>query len=323
VVLWYCHCFVAVFRSMVVPAISQRHVDVACRSLRRQRKSIVAAGAIGVAFCLATRFAFVAYPLARNNDSQNRVRRMASAIEEVEAQLVKGPIEATEDPSDAETTVSISEPQGPGVGRQSQAVPGPMTDGTTETLKRKLLRVCAAGNRGFSASDAEKDAVLGLVDQLEEAFQAPIGEAARVEALMGSWSIVYTTSPDLDSLDRLPLPLWRTGRVGQSFFAAEEATNEIQFVSPLGSRLNQTVECSWDIREPDLEEFKVALTFLGSSTKLAQVTAFDLPIDLPSLSFPLPPGTGVFRVPYVDDEILVQRTRAGPRPGINVLLRDA
>eukprot|EP00929_Paragymnodinium_shiwhaense_P064035 TRINITY_DN32041_c0_g1_i1.p1 TRINITY_DN32041_c0_g1~~TRINITY_DN32041_c0_g1_i1.p1 ORF type:complete len:294 (+),score=47.69 TRINITY_DN32041_c0_g1_i1:60-884(+) len=219
--------------------------------------------------------------------------------------------------------VDAGELQGPGVGRQWQSVPGsPATDGQSDAWKRELLSVCAAANRGFSGTEEEKARVLELVQALEKSFKPPEGESLRKAALEGTWSIIYTTSPDLESLDRLPLPGWRTARVGQSFFDNLDATNEIEFVSPFGSRVNQTVECTWDLYQPERDSLKVALTFRGSSTKLASVAGLGLPVDVPALSLPLPPGTGVFKVSYIDDDLLVQRTQAGPREGVNIMVRS-
>lgn len=189
-----------------------------------------------------------------------------------------------------------------------------------DQLKRELLRLCAAGNRGLGASQDERERVIGLVEQLESSFKTQ-DVADRGSKLQGSWAVVYTTSPDLTSLDRLPLPFWRTGRIGQVFKIGGDANNEIDFLSPLGSRIAQTVRCLWaDCGTLPDDSFKVKLTFVGSSTKLSKVAGIDVP--LPSLAFPLPPAAGMFKVSFLDTELLIQRTRAGAQ-GVNVLVRES
>jgi len=194
-------------------------------------------------------------------------------------------------------------------------------DSQRDAWKRELLRLAAAGNRGFGAAPGSRVRLMELVELLEGSFSAPEAAASRESMIQGSWAVVFTTSPDLTSLDRLPLPGWRTARIGQGFEAGGGATNEIEFVSPLGTRVNQTVECSWKLTEPLSADMKVDLTFRGSSTRLASVVGLDLPVPAPPLSLPLPPATGVFKVSFLDGELLVQRTAAGGR-GVNVLVRE-
>lgn len=225
-----------------------------------------------------------------------------------------GAVDVSKEPASGEQV-------GPGVGRQWQAQPGPATDGQARAWKLELFRKCATGNRGLTTSPAERTEILRLLEQLEGNFVPPSGADLRKEALEGSWSLIFTTSPDLTSLDRLPLPGWRTARIGQAFGPGRDAQNEITLMSPFGTRIEQTVNCEWGPLEPaDGNTFKAELKFVGSSTKLAEVVGFEPP--LPPLSIPLPPGTGVFQVSYVDDEVLVVRTGAAGGLGVNVLTRD-
>lgn len=190
-----------------------------------------------------------------------------------------------------------------------------------EEWKRKFLKIAAAGNRGLGAPAPMRAQLIELVQNLEGSYRAPRNATERQAMMKGSWSVIFTTSPDLVSLDRLPLPLWRTARIGQMFGDEGEAENEIEFVSPFGTRINQTVQCDWKLTEPLSKDLRVELTFRGASTKLASLAGFDLPVAPPPLSVPLPPGTGVFKVSFLDDEFLVQRTSAGGL-GVNVLVRD-
>ena len=88
---------------------------------------------------------------------------------------------------------------------------------SAEAWKRELLRIAAASNRGFGAGGRALESIEDLVGKLEGSFEAPRSEPWRRGTLEGSWAIIFTSSPDLTSLDRLPLPFWRTARIGQAF----------------------------------------------------------------------------------------------------------
>ncbi|CAK9036922.1 Thimet oligopeptidase [Durusdinium trenchii] len=185
---------------------------------------------------------------------------------------------------------------------------GTVAAGAPEEAKRELLLRCAGGNRGFVARE-----VTLLLETLAEHFQAPPGARERLDALRGRWKLIYTSSSDLTSLENLPLG-WRTGRVGQSFLTSRFARNEIDFFSPLQTQVTQLVNCTYKLPEPLEEKFFVELAFRYSSTQL------NLPFS-PNLTLPLPPGAGIFQVAYLDDELLVQKTRLG-QSSVNVLLKE-
>ncbi|CAE7446750.1 Thop1 [Symbiodinium natans] len=193
--------------------------------------------------------------------------------------------------------------------------------GTLGSCKRDLLYFAAAGNRGFSASDADRKRAAELVDALALEFKAARDLNMRRDLLRGRWKLVYTSSPDLTSLENLPLPGWQTGRVGQSFLTASFAKNEIDFCSPFGSKVTQEVNCTWKVVTPMDDAFLVELVFRYSSTRLAEMAGLQLPA--PALNLPLPPGAGIFEVAFVDEDLLVQRTRFGNgRNAFNVLLKE-
>lgn len=203
----------------------------------------------------------------------------------------------------------------------------------TDGRKRELFRLAATSNRGFGVGTRLKETLLELVTGLESSFRgrSPIGQLERQKAMEGSWGVIFTTSQDLEALDRLPLPGWRTARIGQVFRPRGRAENEIVFTDPFGTRVLQTVAASWELVTPKAEALRVALTFRGSNTRLQRAFGLELPSFLPStLGFPLPPASGVFEVTYLDSEVMVQRLRAGapgaattsPKSTLNVLIRE-
>jgi len=281
---------------------------------RCQHRSLLAGAFAGIAAAGAGAAVAAAAPFRRRRHrapngpwssgwSRQRVRCIAATATEPAATAAAG----TAPVVDAELA-------GPG-----DADEGPGTDGSTDAWKRELLRLCAAGNRGLGASKDEKARVLELVERLESSYRPPLEEGKRRSLLEGSWAVIFTTSPDLTTLDRLPLPGWRTGRIGQVFAQGGDAANEIDFASPFGSRVSQVVKCQWADKGTSNDQYRVQLTFVGSSTKLSEVAGIELPA-LP-VSLPLPPAAGVFQVSYLDEELMVQRTRASSA-GVNVLTRE-
>ena len=164
-----------------------------------------------------------------------------------------------------------------------------------DSCKRELLYLAAAGNR-FSASLADRKRAEELVDTLALDFRAAQDVNMRRDLLRGHWKLVYTSSPDLTSLNTLPLG-WQTDRVGQSFLTASFARNEIDFLSPLGSKVSQEVNCTWRIVTPMDDSFLVELVFRYSTTRLEEVAGLQLTV--PALNLPLPPGAGVFEASRV------------------------
>ena len=169
------------------------------------------------------------------------------------------------------------------------ARPAEDTD-AVQSCKRELLCLAAAGNR-FSASLADRKRAGELVDTLALDFRAAPDISMRRDLLRGRWKLVYTSSPDLTSLSTLPLG-WQTDRVGQSFLTASFARNKIDFLSPLGSKVSQEVNCTWRIVTPMDDSFLVELVFRYSTTRLEEVAGLQLTV--PALNLPLPPGAGVF-----------------------------
>lgn len=69
--------------------------------------------------------------------------------------------------------------------------------------KTELLRAIAGKNRGVLATDADKQAILAAIAQLEDRNPTPRPlEAAN--RLDGNWRLLYTTSQELLGIDRVP-----------------------------------------------------------------------------------------------------------------------
>jgi hypothetical protein len=69
--------------------------------------------------------------------------------------------------------------------------------------KATLLETIAGKNRGILATEADKQAILSAVAQLEDRNPTPHPVEA-LDKLNGNWRLLYTTSQELLQIDRLP-----------------------------------------------------------------------------------------------------------------------
>ncbi|HEY9662447.1 MAG TPA: PAP/fibrillin family protein [Allocoleopsis sp.] len=69
--------------------------------------------------------------------------------------------------------------------------------------KTALLEIIAGKNRGVLATEADKQAILAAVAQLEDRNPTPHPVEA-IELLDGNWRLLYTTSQELLQIDRFP-----------------------------------------------------------------------------------------------------------------------
>ncbi len=85
--------------------------------------------------------------------------------------------------------------------------------------KRELLEAIAGKNRGISASDVEKQAILAAIVRLEENNPTPRPVEAP-ELLTGDWRLLYTTSSGILGFERIPLaklgPVYQCIRVAEA-----------------------------------------------------------------------------------------------------------
>lgn len=87
--------------------------------------------------------------------------------------------------------------------------------------KAELLEIIAGKNRGLLASEAQKQAILSAIAQLEDRNPTPRPLEA-TELLDGNWRLLYTTSQELLRLDLIPF-----SRLGQIYQCVETATARI------------------------------------------------------------------------------------------------
>lgn len=96
--------------------------------------------------------------------------------------------------------------------------------------KAALLEAIAGKNRGILATDAQRQAVLSAIAQLEDRNPTPRPVEA-LNLLAGDWRLIYTTSRGILGIDQFPL--LRLGQVYQCIRAPEARVYNIAEVSGL------------------------------------------------------------------------------------------
>ena len=84
--------------------------------------------------------------------------------------------------------------------------------------KASLLEAIAGKNRGLLATEADKQAILALIAQLEDRNPTPRPTEA-ADLLDGNWRLLYTTSTELLGIDKVPL--FKLGQIYQCVRAKE------------------------------------------------------------------------------------------------------
>mmetsp|Transcript_10046 Transcript_10046/g.32045 ORF Transcript_10046/g.32045 Transcript_10046/m.32045 type:complete len:324 (+) Transcript_10046:69-1040(+) len=212
-------------------------------------------------------------------------------------------------------------------------VPDGATDAVTESrdslkaalerdaLKGRLLRVCAACNRGFGASALDRASVDSLLDRLcrvdpcEEPTAGVTGSDAAERwvgrglesagwsdgtvangPLDGVWRLVYTNATDVLSLDVNPVA--GVGPISQEISLPDRVVNVIEFypralsLLPAGA-LPTTTRVRVGTRARARSPSRVGLTFETVGVEARELLGIDVSRLLPQLSLPLPrlPGS--------------------------------
>ena len=166
-------------------------------------------------------------------------------------------------------------------------------------LKSKIFAACAASDRGFAASAADRSAIEALLDELSPL--SPIGDATRGLAsgdddapLRACWRLVYTSAADVTTLSSNPVA--SLGGIYQDARGLPEIVNVIdQFpralanlppavASPLATSLRLKVTTRARARS----ETRVGLTFEAVGAEPLQILGQAPPSWLPKPKVLLP-----------------------------------
>lgn len=140
--------------------------------------------------------------------------------------------------------------------------------------KAELLRAIAGKNRGLLTTDAERQAILVAVAQLEDRNPTPRPIEA-TDLLDGNWRLIYTTSRGILGIDQVPL--LRLGPVYQCIRVAEAKVYNIAEV--VGLPLLEGL-VSVAARFKPVSERRVDVTFERSVIGLQRLMNYQSPDHL-------------------------------------------
>jgi len=203
-----------------------------------------------------------------------------------------------------------------------------------DSLKRSLLKLAAAYDRGYGSTASSRKAVDEIIDRLEslnptvDASRGISGKGDEVSPLAGIWRMVWTTASDVYTLASSPIAT--VGSIYQ-VIVPPIATNIIDFIPRAQALLPPGVAPPTLIRaevttRASLREgrpLRIGLEFEAVKLRPIEVLGMATEGFLPPLSFNLPrisvkdiPGVdpenppGYFDVVYLDDELLVIKQNA-------------
>lgn len=200
----------------------------------------------------------------------------------------------------------------------------PELDTSSASLKTELLQLAASYDRGYSATKRANDEVDSLISKLE-AINPETNASKGVEGddtspLSGSWRMVWTTAPDVLTLNANPLVT--VGAIYQ-VFDLPKVTNIIDLLPPfqtligssqMGSVLRAKVTtraCRAKNQDKDTKSNKIGLNFEKVALEPVELLGNDVGF-LPPLGFDLPPAPfeGYFDVTFLDEDLLIIRQNA-------------
>lgn len=185
-----------------------------------------------------------------------------------------------------------------------------------DELKLKLLRLCAACNRGFGASALDRSSVDSIIERLKclsPTAEPTAGVAGSESAerwvgrglenadwsdgtvsngpLEGVWRLVYTNATDVLSLDVSPIA--GVGPISQEITLPDGVVNVIELYPRATSllppsMLRTTTRLRVGTRARARSATRIGLTFETVGIEQPSLLGFDVSKLLPPLSLPLP-----------------------------------
>lgn len=140
--------------------------------------------------------------------------------------------------------------------------------------KAELLEIIAGKNRGLLASEAEKQAILSAIAQLEDRNPTPRPLEA-TELLNGNWRLLYTTSQELLRLDLIPF-----SRLGQIYQCVQTATSRIYNIAEVSGVPYLEGLISVAARFEPVSERRVQVKFERAVLGLQRLLNYSQPNDL-------------------------------------------
>lgn len=196
----------------------------------------------------------------------------------------------------------------------------------TSTLKARLFGLCAACDRGFFATQSERDEIARVVEELcalnptEDCTKGltPDDDTGSSECpLAGKWRMVYTNAADVLLIGANPLSAVQA--IYQEINRDGESSNIIDFIPRIESVLpfSSILRLRVKTKSRRRTDKRVGLQFVGGSIEPQSILNFDVSNILPKLGGSFPrltlfggendsaEGPGYFDVKYLDDSTLI------------------
>jgi hypothetical protein len=191
--------------------------------------------------------------------------------------------------------------------------------------KAELLEAIAGKNRGLLASNADKQAILSAIAQLEDRNPTPQPVEAS-DLLDGDWRLLYTTSRGILGIDQFPL--LKLGEVYQCIRTAGSKVYNIAEVYGLPG-LEGLVSVTASFKP--VSERRVNVTFERSILGLRRLIGYQTPRNfiekiesgqkLIAIDFPInrPDQKGWLDITYLDRDLRIGR---GNEDSVFVLTKE-
>lgn len=197
------------------------------------------------------------------------------------------------------------------------------TDLMTSSLKARLFGLCAACDRGFFATQKERDEIAQVVEELcalnliEDCTKGLTPDDSSECPLAGKWRMVYTNAADVLLIGANPVSAVQA--IYQIINRDGESSNIIDFIPriesvfPFSSILRLCVKTKSKRRT----DKRVGLQFVGGSVEPVSILDFDVSNILPKIGGSFPrlklfggdnnntDGQGYFDVKYLDNDTLI------------------
>lgn len=171
--------------------------------------------------------------------------------------------------------------------------------------KQRVVALCAAADRGFASSRAERAEIEAAIDEL--CTQNPTENPAQNLALRRCWKLIYTSAPDVSTLNANPLvavgAVYQDARDWPTIVNVIDSTPRISSLAPAAIQADTATRLRVVTRAEPRSPTRVGLTFERAEVQPLSLLGFSLPF--PALGLDLPQASSYFEVRFLDDDVLV------------------
>ncbi len=183
--------------------------------------------------------------------------------------------------------------------------------------KADLLEAIAGKNRGLLATQADRQAILAAIAQLED-LNPTLRPVEAPELLDGNWRLLYTSSRALLGLDRFPLL-----NLGQVYQCIRTATSQVYNIAEIVGIPYLEGIVSVAARFSAVSERRVDVRFERSILGLRRLIGYQSPMEFiaaiesgksfAAIDFAIPTDDqrGWLEITYLDQDLRISRGNEG------------